>query len=137
MSIEIFGFDRWTLIGPDIENIIQPRRPYVKVLLGEVHQDGNVRTITVTMYKDIFDGLRNGVYTAAITVTSDQRRVFKVYLNGSEIAFQGHPEKENPEAVSSPNAPESTGNREMKKKQNTATAAGGTTKPQKSRLGNF
>lgn len=122
MSIEIFGFERWTLLGPDIENTKQPRRPYVKVLLGESRQAANVRNITVTMYKDVFDGLRNGVYTAAFTITSDNRRIFKVYWNGSEIEFQCNPEEtEKKEAED----------------QNSSHSQGGSNQQKKSRLGNF
>lgn len=126
MSIEIFGFDRWTLIGPDIENMIQPRRPYVKVLLGELREDRNVKNITVTMYKDVFDGLRNGVYTAALTITSDHRRVFKVYWNGSEIAFQANPEEAEQQSEETGTENPAAYNKPPDTKQ-----------PKKNRLGNF
>lgn len=82
------GFDKWIILGADIKNPDNPKRPLVKIAYGEMAEKNCNQESTLTLYKDIFDGIRNGVYDAVFSFHSNGKFEFHVYLNGTEIAYR-------------------------------------------------
>lgn len=85
MKVELYDNDKWVIIGPDIENPQEPDDPLVKISLGKSEQG----EITVVLYKDILDDLRNhkGGYEPLIIVHQNGSVTFQISYNGRFIQY--------------------------------------------------
>ena len=112
----LYDFGEWRILGPDIENPENSERPLIKMAYAE--DEDHKKQYTIILYKDIFDGIRNGIYEAVFSFHSKGTSTFAVYYHGTKITSAPAIKQQNSsQALAQPSVVANVSNQQLGAKQ--------------------